>query len=41
MVENVKRPLHVGISVKKMERSLEWYEKTQDLSALKMITFHH
>ena len=27
MVENVLRPLHVGISVKNMELSLEWYEK--------------
>ena len=27
MTDNVKRPLHVGISVKNMEVSLEWYEK--------------
>ncbi len=27
MTENVLRPLHVGISVKDMEASLEWYRK--------------
>lgn len=27
MVENVKRALHVGISVKNMEKSLDWYKK--------------
>lgn len=27
MTANVKKPLHVGISVIDMERSLEWYEK--------------
>lgn len=26
MVENVKKALHVGISVKNMEKSLEWYK---------------
>lgn len=27
MVENVMRPLHVGISVSNMDASLEWYKK--------------
>lgn len=35
MVDNVKKPLHVGISVTNMEVSLEWYEKNLGFRLLK------